>query len=323
MFQCMVAPAKDSFDDDGPAERHTINHVNNSWKQNINEISTKQDKQQQRTGAGVYYGEQGMLRICAKRDAKLAKRNQTWMTTKRKRREGNWRNYANYVFMIGRHKIVNGIGRRRWLGGGMPGQRGADHGPLVGHVRQLRLSWYIRRYLQRLGQLSVSASPLWIHAKRRLSLYLLAGDSMRDSVPLDSNVRADDCCWTWLLCSRLIFLKSSTNWVELPMQSFIFLAKFVAQLILPINRERESENGARCGEIWLDAGKDLHLYLTHNCALGNFGGENTWQALCVSIEGPYGIRHAVLCIMSCRLCVHSADSRQGCAHYLFRRVRVI
>lgn len=33
-------------------------------------------------------------------------------------------NYANYVFMIGRHKIVNGIGRwRRRLGGRrMPGQ---------------------------------------------------------------------------------------------------------------------------------------------------------------------------------------------------------
>lgn len=26
--------------------------------------------------------------------------------------------------------------------------------------------------------------------------YLLGGDSMRDSVPPDSNVRADDCCWT-------------------------------------------------------------------------------------------------------------------------------
>lgn len=76
MFQCMVAPAKDSFDDDGPAEIHK-KHVNKSGRQNINEISTKQEKQQQRTGAGMYYGEQGMLRICAKRDAKLAKRNQT------------------------------------------------------------------------------------------------------------------------------------------------------------------------------------------------------------------------------------------------------
>lgn len=32
---------------------------------------------------------------------------------------------------------------------------------------------------------------------------VFAGDSKRDSVPLDLNVRADDCCWTCL--ARLEF----------------------------------------------------------------------------------------------------------------------
>lgn len=145
---------------------------------------------------------------------------ETITITKTKRR-----NYANYVFMIGRHKIVNGIGRRRWLGGGMPGQRGADHGPLVGHVRQLRLSWYIRRYLQRLGQLSVSASPLEsMQNEDYHSTYLQGipwGILWRlTQMSVRMIVVGHGCA---LLSSN--FSKSSTNWDELPMQSSIFLAK--------------------------------------------------------------------------------------------------
>jgi len=73
-------------------------------------------------------------------------------TKRNKRKLMETETTLNYVFMIGRHKIVNGIWRRRRLGGCMPGQWGADQWPFIGHVRQLRLSRYIRWYLQKFHQ---------------------------------------------------------------------------------------------------------------------------------------------------------------------------